>query len=223
MADTEYRNMLREYQRGDISMVDRLVQIGLRNGFTLSQFRADGLPWKNVRQYLHLLNPIILTPEETILYQEMVIQEAGWHPDFVKEPKFFVPSSPQDHWSPCWPGNIITMHISFSVWGKRSTEGLSARKIRKLGIDTQTPAWQYAHPLSWEPTTAPVAPRISFWGADDTGMELNMGPAGSLYPQTAYSDGTPISDSLLRLDQIIRTMPNPVTKSWLRQQGFTSA
>lgn len=187
--------MLRSYRLGDVSLTDRLVIAGLRQGLTLSQLRDDSLPWERVSAYLHLLNPAILPPKEAERYKQEVILREGWDPGFVNRYRWFVAVSPNEWWC-SWPENMVTMNVSFATY--------------------RADQWRFSP--SWDPVTAPISVRLSFWGSDDFGMELDMGPPGSYYPQmpSAFS-------GLRGVEQLIRSLPYPLTQDWLRQQGFIRA
>jgi hypothetical protein len=219
MADTEYRILLRQFLAGDTSLAHHLMRTGLRYGITLLQCREDGIPWEVVSNYLQYWSPAILSPEEVDLYQQMLREETNWDPNFIESHRFFVPVAASESWSPNFPGNFLAMLIGFSTFGHYPTEGMSPRKIRKKLHNQKGPYWHHLNRLSWGQPGTDLALRISFWGADDTGMELDIGPPGSgfgslpvLYPQ-----------NLMLLDDILRHLPNPVTRAWLYERGFTGA
>ena len=179
MADFEYRELVRAYQRGDVSLVDQLILSGIRNGFTLYQYREDGIPWLDVARYLHHWSPAILAPDEVEYYKEMLLAEDWGHPDFVRGHRFFVPVPSSESWYPNFPGNFISMGIYFSIFGERPTEGLSSRKIRKKLRHATGPYWHHLSANAWGLPRTDLALRITFWGSDDTGVELDLGPSGS--------------------------------------------
>lgn len=54
--------------------------------------------------------------------------------------------------------------------------------------------------------------RVSVWGADDFGMELDRS-----------TDGKGLAGVLVELEGLLRRFPNPLTQQWLAQQGFVRA
>lgn len=222
MSDAEYRRLLRGYHAGDVSLAEPLVILGIRNGFTLLQLKEAGLPWELVFKNLHYINPAFMSWEDADTYKALVLQEEGWHPDFVlNEWRSFVPCHPEDTWAPSWPGGYITLSIYFACYDYPSKEGLSDRKIRKLGLDKAPKQWIYPR-RDWGAPDTPLGIRLAFWGADDTGVELDMGPEGSpmaFRPQQI----TTYPECLLIADHLLRTMPNPATKDWMWQNSFEPA
>lgn len=223
MADSEYRQLLREYLSGYKILIDRVIYSGIRNGATLLQFREDGLPWQDVSRYLHFWNPAILNPDETAVYHQMLLQEEDpAHPDFIRNHWLFMPTS--DDWHPSWPGGFVSMHLSFAVFEPQDYSNISARKTRKKlrRRPVNVPEWSYLNSRSWgHIPNSPLGLRLSFWGMDDTGMELDLGPQGS--GMDYNKDPMPYPQCLILVDEIIRRLPTPLTRSWLTEHGFIYA
>jgi hypothetical protein len=220
MADEEYRLLQRQFlTTGDPILGHHLMQAGLRKSITLLQCREDGIPWEIVSRYLHRWSQAILAPDEVQFYKQMLGEETDWHPDFISRNEFFVTVSADESWSPNFPGNFLSMMIGFSTFGHYPTVGMSARKIRKKLHNQKGPYWHHLNRLSWGAPGTDLALRISFWGADDTGMELDMGPEGSGFGRQPV----PYPNNLILLDDILRNLPNPVTRLWLGHHGFTGA
>jgi hypothetical protein len=208
MSDTEHRNLVRDYAANrDLDLIPRIITSSLRRGGpSFPEFREIGVPWSEIKKYLHWFNPNIPSPQEVTAYKAFVTSEnPDWSPTFIERIEFVVHADPQDQWSPEWPEGMITMHPSFWGWVKPDVEGLSPRKLRKLGLDPQKPVWKdVPHSSKWGSLA-----RISFWGADDSGMERDM----------TEEDPEP----LLILEDILRRLPPQVSQQWLRDNGFVTA
>jgi len=142
--DLQYRELLRNYAAGDIESGHKATIHAFRSGYSLVRMRDNGLPWELVKDYIHLLNPVILSPEETSDYKGMLLHDTNMHYGFIARQPFFVKGSSRDDWHPNWPKDVLKMGIYF-----------------------------YHHDGRWagQEWEAPEA-KIGFWGLDDTGMEL---------------------------------------------------
>jgi len=215
MADQDYRENLRRYHLGEGILAEKLITDGLlRYGFSLLQLEQAGLPWVEVKKYLHLLNPNILSPEEVVLYKEMLHLTTDWHPNFIDRNEFFVHTT--DDWYRTWPEQLVKMGIYFTRYDYPDVRHLSERKKRKRARSKPEKEWWPLNKLEWG-----TGVRISFLGTDDFGMEIEM---GTEYARARGRDvRVDYPESIIILDDILRRLPADVTRSWLAHNGFIGA
>lgn len=217
--DEEYRKLVRRYKAGDTGLASKIINHAFRSGITLIHLKEDGLPWPLVRSHLHLLNPVIPTPQAHRQYLENVeILHPDWDPKFIEKTTFYVPTSSNESWYASWPEDKVSMSIAFWGWMLPEVGDLSPRKLRKKGIVPNKLVWEdKMRRDKWG-----TAVRICFWGTDDYGIERDLSPE-PFKDAKGNENISDYPDSLVILDDLLRRLPPEISREWLFNNGFNGA
>jgi hypothetical protein len=200
VADFYFRKLLRDYQiTNDLQASKELFAAGQRLGFSLVDYRDLGVPWTLVRENLWQLNPVFLSQEEVADYKDWLHESTNWHPKFID--RIYLFARARGDWHPTYP-LIGTRQEEYAH--RRPLEGYVSVMVGSLS----------PHLENWGSLM-----RLAFWGADDTGREVDIGDIGKYTGIPTETD----EETLQILEDIIRKLPSQITTSNLSFLGFYNA
>jgi hypothetical protein len=199
-VDFYFRQLLRKYQStNDPKASQVMFAAGQRLGFSLVDYRDQGVPWAAVRENLWQLNPVFLSQEEVAAYKDWLHESTNWHPTSID--RIYLFARARGDWHPTYPliGDRAEDHPH-----RRPLEGYVSVMVGSLSPRLE----------NWGSVM-----RLAFWGVDNTGREVDIGDIGNhrgIPTETA-------EEALDLLESIIIKLPSKITIHNLSSLGFYNA
>ena len=187
MADLEFRQLLRKYcATGVLEDGAEMFHRGQRLGFSLNDYKHIGVDWMTIVSNLWQLNECFLSLDEDAAYRRYLHENTSYGP-YSDRKMLFAHSSGSEDWHPSWPLDHVSVYAG-------SLAESSHGKLQTWGS----------------------VMRLAFWGADDTGIEMDIrGWAGC--NETAEDTAIHV------FEEVVRDLPSVISRRTLLNKGFVRA